>query len=47
LQAISEHVSTSQHVRPLAPQPAERMPHTMPRRQTHTGGGHAAASIHR
>jgi len=45
LQAISDHVSTSHQVRPLAPQPTERIPH-VPRRQGHTGG-HAAASIHR
>jgi len=32
LQAISEHVSTN-HVRPLPPQSAERLPHHMPRRQ--------------
>ena len=33
LQAISEHVSTNNNMRPLPPQPAERMPHNMPRRQ--------------
>ena len=44
LQAISEHVSTSHQVRPLVPQPAERMPH-VPRR--HTSGGHASAALHR
>src|SRR6202163_4294470 len=32
LQAISDHVSTSHQVRPLAPQSADRMPH-VPRRQ--------------
>src|ERR1700691_855770 len=32
LQAISEHVSTN-HVRPLPPQTAERMPSNIPRRQ--------------
>src|SRR5215472_14064852 len=46
LQAISEHVNTSQHVRPLATQPSERIPHSVPRRATHTGGGHVAA-LHR
>ncbi len=38
LQAISEHVSTSQQIRPLAPQTAERVPHGIPRRQQHPGG---------
>ena len=47
LQAISEHVSTSQHVRPLVPQPPERIPHSVPRRATHTGGGHVIATAHR
>jgi transcriptional regulator with XRE-family HTH domain len=45
LQAISEHVSTNHHARPLPPQPAERLPHSLPRR--HTGTGHATAAIHR
>jgi len=45
LQAISEHVSTN-HVRPLPPQPAERMPHALPRRQQPGIPGHAAL-IHR
>jgi transcriptional regulator with XRE-family HTH domain len=44
LQAISEHVSTSHHVRPLATPPAERMSH-VPRRQTQSG--HIATAIHR
>src|SRR6202162_4288887 len=35
LQAISEHVSTNHSVRPLPPQPAERLPNHMPRRQQH------------
>jgi transcriptional regulator with XRE-family HTH domain len=47
LQAISEHVSTNHHVRPLPPQTVERVPpHTLPRRQQQAGPGHAAA-IHR
>src|ERR1017187_1395740 len=44
LQAISDHVSTSHQVRPLAPQSSERMP-PMPRRQTQAG--HVASAIHR
>jgi transcriptional regulator with XRE-family HTH domain len=46
LQAISEHVNTSQQVRPLAPQSVDRVPHNMPRRQQHAGGPSATA-IHR
>jgi transcriptional regulator with XRE-family HTH domain len=44
LQAISDHVSTNQ-LRPLAPQPAERLPHNLPRRQQ--AGGPSATAIHR
>jgi transcriptional regulator with XRE-family HTH domain len=46
LQAISEHVSTNNHVRPLPPQTAERLPHALPRRQQQPSAGHAAV-IHR
>ena len=46
LQAISEHVSTNQHVRTLPPQTAERIPHSVPRRHAQSGG-HATASVHR
>ncbi|MGD0543481.1 MAG: helix-turn-helix transcriptional regulator [Candidatus Acidiferrales bacterium] len=45
LQAISEHVSTNHSVRPLAPQPMDRLPHNMPRRQQQIG--HSAAGLHR
>jgi transcriptional regulator with XRE-family HTH domain len=44
LQAISDHVSTSHQVRPLAPQTSDRMPH-MPRRQNQAG--HVVSAIHR
>ncbi|MGA2509313.1 MAG: helix-turn-helix transcriptional regulator [Candidatus Acidiferrales bacterium] len=47
LQAISDHVSTNQLVRPLAPQSTERMPHSLPRRHSGQGGGHTATAIHR
>ena len=47
LQAISDHVSTNQQIRPLAPQAVERVPHGIPRRQQHTGGGHAATALNR
>ena len=44
LQAISEHVNTSQHMRPLPPTTAERMPNSLPRRQQQAG--HSATAIH-
>lgn len=46
LQAISEHVSTNQHVRPLPPQSTDRLTATMPRRQQQHAHPTAAA-IHR
>ena len=46
LQAISEHVSTNHHVRPLPAPTAERLPATMPRRQQQHAGLPATA-IHR
>ena len=50
LQAISEHVSTNQIARPLAPQPAERVPQ-IARRQSpgHAAGhgSHSSAAMHR
>src|SRR5690348_9062965 len=42
LQAISEHVNTSQQVRPLPPQPAVRVAPGLPRRQV-VQPGHVAA----
>ena len=45
LQAISEHVSSNHTVRPMTPQPAERVLHNMPRRQQNPT--HSAAQIHR
>ena len=45
LQAISDHVSTNHHVRPMPPQPAERVLHNVPRRQA--ASGHSAAALHR
>jgi len=48
LQAISEHVSTNHHVRPLSPPPpAERVLHAMPRRQQTGHPVHSAAALHR
>jgi hypothetical protein len=47
LQAISEHVSTNQITRPLAPQPSERVPQIARRQsQGHTSGhgGHSSSS---
>jgi transcriptional regulator with XRE-family HTH domain len=46
LQAISEHVSTNHHMRPLPPTTSERMP-SLPRRQQHQQPGHSATAIHR
>jgi transcriptional regulator with XRE-family HTH domain len=45
LQAISEHVSTNHHVRPLPAQATDRLTATMPRRQQHANP--TAAAIHR
>jgi len=42
LQAISEHVNTSQQTRPLPPQPAVRVASNLPRRQV-VHPGHSAA----
>ncbi len=47
LQAISEHVSSSQHMRPLVTaHTPERIPPHLPRRQQHEAG-HSAAALHR
>jgi transcriptional regulator with XRE-family HTH domain len=45
LQAISQHVSSSQHAQALAPRPPERMPHMARRPQQQMG--HSATAIHR
>ncbi len=46
LQAISDHVSTDNNMRPLAaPQAPVQMPHSMPRR--HQQSGHSATAINR
>jgi hypothetical protein len=46
LQAISDHVSTDNNMRPLAaPQAPVQMPHNMPRR--HQQSGHSATAINR
>jgi transcriptional regulator with XRE-family HTH domain len=50
LQAISEHVSTNQITRPLAPQPSERVPQIARRQsQGHASGhgSHSSAAMHR
>jgi transcriptional regulator with XRE-family HTH domain len=45
LQAISDHVSSNHTVRPMVPQPTERVLHNLPRR--HQNLPHSAAQIHR
>ncbi|HUA86522.1 MAG TPA: hypothetical protein VMB85_21840, partial [Bryobacteraceae bacterium] len=44
LQAISDHVSSNHQLRPLPPQPTERMPQ-LPRRQQ--SGVNPSAAFHR
>jgi transcriptional regulator with XRE-family HTH domain len=45
LQAISDHVSTNDNMRPLAPQAQVQMPHSLPRR--HPQPGHSATALNR